>query len=297
MRVPQLDYSSPVPYPAAQYHVNNAGLTEYFKKYILQKIISVFKFLNIPDNWDFYYFVYCLFCFGYVCVINTDKYGIIPQYCSLMGYNVFYRPTDVNISNPAFRQGATAKIGVNTELIYLQPNYSGIMDIVNYYADLFSVVSESIAVNLMVCKTTPIFEANTKSEAETIKKMVDNILNGSPCVVIDGNVTKFNDGNKINYFYPNTGNSYITDKLIQNMRSINNMLNTDIGVPNANTEKKERLITDEVNANNIETMSKSAVWYDTMKRSIYRVNKMFGLNIDVEWRWKNGSEFDNSRII
>ena len=68
------------------------------------------------------------------------------------------------------------------------------------------------------------------------------------------------------------------------------MFDTDIGIPNANTDKRERLVTDEVNANNIETQSKCAMWLEELQESIKATNDMFGLDLSVEWRFPNAYE-------
>ena len=62
------------------------------------------------------------------------------------------------------------------------------------------------------------------------------------------------------------------------------MFDTDIGIPNANTDKRERLISDEVNANNVETYSKCALWLDELQESCAKTRDMFGVDIAVDWR-------------
>ena len=62
------------------------------------------------------------------------------------------------------------------------------------------------------------------------------------------------------------------------------MYDTDIGIPNANTDKKERLISDEVNANNYETMAKCSLWLEQLKEDIEKVKDMFGIELSVDWR-------------
>ena len=62
------------------------------------------------------------------------------------------------------------------------------------------------------------------------------------------------------------------------------MFDTEIGIPNANTDKRERLITDEVNANNVETYSKCSMWLENLQEACQKVNRMFGLSISVDWR-------------
>lgn len=270
----------------SMYRVTNSNLSRFFQRYLLQKAMSVFDW-KLPDDWSKEYFLYVLYMNGYLCVINTDKFGVIPQACTLTGYDIFYRPTEAKIYSPLMQPGMTARLGRTGELIKLMPDYGNIMDLVTYYADQMALASESISVNLINTKTTPIFEANSKSEAETLKKMFDSVARGEPCVVTDGNVTRLADtGKGFNFFYPATANMFVSDKLIEVWQSLSDQFNTDIGIPNANTRKKERMLVDEVNANNVETESKCALWLDTIQGCVDKVNGMFGLNITVDWRVK-----------
>ena len=40
----------------SQLHANS-GLSAYFQRYFIQKIMSVFEWKNIPDNWSMSYFL------------------------------------------------------------------------------------------------------------------------------------------------------------------------------------------------------------------------------------------------
>jgi hypothetical protein len=68
------------------------------------------------------------------------------------------------------------------------------------------------------------------------------------------------------------------------MRKIENQFNTEIGIPNANTDKRERLITDEVNSNNTETGLRAEMWLEELKAGVEKTNAMFNLNLSVDWR-------------
>jgi hypothetical protein len=99
------------------------------------------------------------------------------------------------------------------------------------------------------------------------------------------------DGNRSwDAFSQNLGQNYITDRILDDMKKIEDRFNTDIGIPNANTQKRERLITDEVNANNIDTESKVRLWLETMQRDVEKVNAMFGLNLSVKYRYEKEGE-------
>lgn len=271
-------------------HCRNTALVEYYTKYLLEKAISVFKFDGLPDTWARNYFEYVLFGYGYIAVINTDKYGVIPQMSGLTGYNVFYQPAIVTIANPLLDGLKTLEIGTQCEIIKLQPNYSGVMDIVTTYADLMALCVETAGINLLNSKMSYVFFAQNKAAAETFKKMYDKVASGEPMAVIDKSLLDDEGNPAWQMFTQNVGQNYITDKILNDLQTIEDQFNTDIGIPNANTQKKERLIVDEVNANNTDTNAKVSLWLETMKYDIEKVNKMFGLNISVSYRFKQESE-------
>lgn len=273
-------------------HCRNTALVEYYTKYLLEKAISVFKFDGLPDTWARNYFEYVLFGYGHVAVINTDKYGVIPQMSGLTGYNVFYQPTIVTIANPLLDGLKTLEIGTQCEIIKLQPNYSGVMDIVTTYADLMALCVETAGINLLNSKMSYIFFSRNKQAAESFKKMYDKVASGEPAAFLDKSLLDDEGNPAWTMFTQNVGQNYITDKILNDLQTIEDQFNTDIGIPNANTQKKERLIVDEVNANNTDTNAKVSLWLETMRYDIEKVNRMFGLNLSVSYRFKEESVMD-----
>ena len=278
-------------------HVKDSGLCRYFTKYLLQKAMSVFEW-DLPETWNKDYFLYVLYCWGYVAVINTDKFGAIPQGCGLKGYDVFYAPTHAVIANPLLSGILEPRIGTQCELLKLQPDFSGILDLAGHYAEQMALASQSVSVNLLNSKLSYVFTAKTKALAESLKKMYDQIASGEPAVVIDSRLKNAADGEETwKSFEQNVGGNYIVTNLLADLRKIEAMFDTEIGIPNANTDKRERLIQDEVNANNIETYSKCAMWLENLQDACKRVNDMFGLSIAVRWREipeMGGASYDGS---
>lgn len=264
-------------------HVKNTRLQKYFRKYLLQKAISVFKW-TLPKTWDKDYFLYTLYGYGYCAVINTEEFGVIPQWGALGGYNVFYRPTYVIITNPLIKELKKPTIGVDCTIIKLQPDYGSITDLVNYYADMLALCAESVGINLVNSHVAHVFPAANKATAESYKKMFDKISSGEPAVVVDKNL--FSDTGEPTWtpFQANLQQEYIADNILSDMRKIEAMFDTDVGIPNANTDKKERLVTDEVNANNVETATRCELWLENLKMACERTNAMFGINLSVDWR-------------
>ena len=263
-------------------HCRDTRLQRFFRDYLLQKAMSVYKW-TIPEHWDKDYFLYSIYAFGYVAIINTEDFGVIPQWGAVGGYNVFYHPSYIIVSNPLL-PSKTYTIDKDCTIIKLQPNYKSIMDMVNYYADQLARCSQSIDINLLSTHTATVFPANDKAMAESYKKMFDRVASGEPAVVVGK--TLFDDTGKPLWtpFSQNVKQMYVADSILADMRKIESRFDTEIGIPNANTDKRERLITDEVNANNAETGLRGQMWLENIHESIDKTKAMFGVDISCEWR-------------
>lgn len=77
---------------------------------------------------------------------------------------------------------------------------------------------------------------------------------------------------------------YLLDKLADYEQFYRNKVLTFLGINNNNVNKKERLIVDEVNANNDFIQVNLDLMFDMRKQFCDEVNQKFGLNISVEKR-------------
>ena len=266
-------------------HVHNTALSWYFRRYLIQKVMSVFKFKNLPEHWDEDYFKYTLFMFGRVAVINTDTFGVIPQFCTLHGYDVYYRPTNALITNPLIKGFKDPRIGVQCGLIKMQPDYGGAWDIVSYYADQMALASEALGVNLLNTKLAYIFAADGKAAAESFKKLYDKIASGEPAAVVDKDLFDDDGRLKMEIFNQNLKQTFIGDQVLGVLAALDAGFETMVGIPNVNIAKASGVSKSEVNANNIGTKSLAEVWLNTMQRGIDQTNALMNLNLEVEFNY------------
>ena len=275
-----LQYGS---YSPSTNHSRDTKAFSFYLEYLIQKAISVFEW-KLPETWNRDYFLYVLYAWGYIGVVETNKYGVICQAGVPYGYDIYYQPTNLIITNPLLKGSLQPRIGTECTVFKLQPDWGGINDLVNYYADMMALCAETASVNLLNSHLSFVFPAKDKASAETYKKLFDKVAGGEPCVVVDKQLFK-EDGTQVwEAFQQNIGQNYVVDRVLSDMRKIEAMFDTDIGIPNANTDKRERLITDEVNANNIETITRCELWLEQLQKSADDTNAMFGTTISVDWR-------------
>lgn len=275
-------------------HATETGLSRFFQRYLLQEAISVFKW-TMPEMWSKDYFLYTLYTYGFVAIINTNKYGVIPQMCGLRGYDVFYRPTNAIITNPLLTGIIEPRIGTQCTLIKLQPDYGGIMDLVTKYADIMAMTMQTAGCNIQASKLAYVFTAENKAGAESFKKMYDSIASGDAMVVQDAKLKRSDGTSAWEMFTNNLRNNYVAGDMLVDLQKWRNMFCTEIGIPNANTEKKERMLSDEVNANNQETFTKADMWLEELKEGCKQAVDMFpGIELSVDWRFDVSKGGDNN---
>lgn len=273
-------------------HATNTGLSLYFQRQLLQKAMSPFKF-TIPKWWALNYFLYTLYVEGRVAVINTDRFGPICQGCQLGGYDVFYQPRYVTIANPLIISTYNPIIGRDCTLIKLQPDYRGVYDLVTYYADLMALCAQAGSVNILNSHLAYLLSASTSAASETLKRVIDKIASGEPAVTVDKELFK-EGGAEWQIFTQNLRSNFIAPEIFALLREISREFDQAVGIPTANTEKKERLIVDEVNSNNFATVSRLELWKQELDRSMEDTRKMFNIDISVEWREGRGDNVSDS---
>lgn len=291
-------YDIPVPYnyvnltnskiEPSTIHAKDNELTVFFSRYLLQKAMSVFTW-QLPETWAKDYFLYVLYCNGFISVVNTNKFGIICQACTLSGHDVFYRPTNAIICNPLLKGFTQPRIDKQCTIIKLQEDYGGIMDLVSYYASMMALVASTAGVNVLNSKLSWVFTAKNKAAAEAFKKLYDKIASGEPAVVQDESLLNSDGSVAWEAFAQNVGQNFIAPQLLDTLNTLENKFSTVIGIPNANTDKRERLISDEVNANNTDTYSTVSMWLEQLQESCTKANNMFysgERKIWVDWRIK-----------
>lgn len=283
-------------YSPSTLHTKNTQMFTLFKKYLLEKVMSVFEF-KLHETWDKNYFLYSLFLNGYLAVVNTDKFGVICQHCGLRGYNIYYNPTHAVIVNPLLTGILEPKIGTQCSIIRLQPDYSGISDIVNYYADNMAMTAETCEMNIMNSKLSFLFAVRGKSQAESMKKILDKVMRGELGVFYDEKLKMGNDNIPLDFFNNDLKKNFIAPELQDTLRRWEEMFCNEVGIPNVRSDKKERMIVDEVNSNNIECFTKAELWLETLREGINQTNTMFNLNLNVKLRHSEGGENSAGRTL
>lgn len=239
----------------------------YYRQWLLRKILGRFDF-TIPEGWDMDYFLYTLFMEGHIAVTDTEA-GVIALRSGLTGIGIYNQPTRAIFANPILGN-FDRTIDVDCAVIRIQYNWQGVGWMIDRYSTLLAMCDSGVAVNLMNTKATYVFGATSKAQAESYKKMYDEITQGKPAVFVNTDSI-----NKEQMFTMPAKENYIADDIQLLKRKIINEFLTDIGINNTNLDKRERLTDDEVNANNEEVRFNIMHWYDNIQKGIKRANALY----------------------
>lgn len=252
----------------------------YWSRSLFQRAASVIEF-TVPENWEGKtkdFLVYCLFKYGYVVIFNDDVYGLSFQPCTLKGYDFYYQPTGALVANPKLEREFT--LGSDAELLKLSPDYFGIWDIIDYYAEKLSMLDVSINSSIVNSKFSYILGAKTKGAANALKKLLDLINKGEPAVIYDSRI--FDDPSSKGDQTPfqqwmreNMKQNYITPDLLTDFQTILNNFDREVGIPTIPYEKKERLVQSEAESTYIDSKARSIIWLETLESSIKEVKKLY----------------------
>ena len=269
----------------------NSAAFSYYSRTLFRKAMSIYKFEGIPENWDLDYMISVLLANGFITITDTEM-GVLPLRCGVSGYNVFNHPTTVIVANPVLGNFERT-IDEDCALVKISYDYRGILDIIYRYAYMLAECDCSISVNLMNSKVAFIGLVESKQQANSMKAMYDMISKGEPAVFVKGSQI-----NQDTILYNHVKENFIASDIQLLKRKIMSEFLTEIGVNNANTEKRERLTDNEVEANDSEIQLNAGYWLDNIKEGFEVANRLYNLNLSISLKNTFNTEgaFDNVDI-
>lgn len=160
-----------------------------------------------------------------------------------------------------------------------------------YFVSRLYELARTMDVNVKQLKLQTLFSATDKNIL-TVKKIIDDIEENNWAIITDSTMQL----DEIVKAIP-TGVKCLTAELTDRYNALMNEALTYFGINNSNTDKRERLITDEANANNQFIDSCAEMFLESRKRACEEINKKFGLNVSVELRNKREGGNENVKSL
>lgn len=237
---------------------------------------NVFIYDNMPDYIDTAYLNKTLVRQGAIAFFYDDvleKVLALP-YTSIGSLDVYNRPKKIQVYG---RNGYTNTLKEGDFVIMYDNNgrYPIYIDILQY-AERYANITRTMDINIAQQKTPRIWKTSTEKE-KTVKDLANEV---------DGNIEKIVTYDNINLddieliLAPAP---FVTDKLQDQKDKIWSEFLRLIGISNLSFQKKERNISDEIQAMQGGTIASRYERFEPRKKAIEEINKKFNLQIKVEY--------------
>ena len=237
----------------------------------------MFDWKNLPDSVDARFLELSLFGDG-MCVFfkDEDMDDYLALRCMIGGrLNVYQIPTE----RRAYASNGYNKALDETNSVIIFNNMlhtNSVLD-VQIMSERLAEIDNIIMVNAKAQKT-PILIVCDEKQRLTMKNLYMKYEGNEPVIFGDSNL------NPKAITAIHTEAPYVGDKLIQLKTQIWNEALTYLGISNLNIQKKERLVSDEVVRNQGGVIASRYSRLNARRQAAEQINKMFGLNIEVEFR-------------
>jgi hypothetical protein len=237
--------------------------------------LNMFEWEGLPEGLRPEYIERVLYHEGQALFFKDDKMGIFCLPCQPSGgVNIYNEHMDFYAVGFNYHKKYSLDQAVLIKNNMLMTNTD---DQVMIYANKIADIERSFDVNIRNQKFPFIIKCNDKDEL-TFKNIYYQIDGNEPVVYTDKNL----DLDSIDVLP--TIAPFVADKLADSRHDIWNEVLTYLGINNANTDKKERLVSDEVNSNNEFVRYNAEYMLQTRQYACDQINEMFGLNISVKRR-------------
>ena len=251
------------------------GYIHYYNR-LTELAISMFEWINLPETVDPRFLELTLFADGMSVFFKDDIIGFLSLKTMIGGkLNVYNIPTE---------RTAYAASGYNRQLneedsVIIFNNMlhtNSVMEIERFAKRLYDL-DQTIDVNARAQKT-PILILCDETQRLTMKNVYMQYDGNSPFIFGDKNLNP----NSLRVLQ--TGAPYVADRLYSLKTEIWNEALTYLGISNVNNNKKERMITNEVDKNQGGVIASRFSRLESRRMACEQINRMFGLDIWCDYR-------------
>lgn len=256
--------------------MNNATYIQYFNR-LVELSVSMFEWQGLPETVDPRYLELHLFQNGNMVYFRDEVMGDLCLDCIANGqFDVYGNP----ISRRAYSSYNQYQKTLNeSDSVIIWNNYlrqPSVLDVKMFAKRLYNL-DRIIDVNANAQKT-PVLVQGTEKQRLTLVNLYKEFDGNAPFIFGDKNL----DLNSLRAISTNA--PYVADKLYQLKTQIWNEALTYLGISNLNIQKKERMITDEVQRNQGGTIASRYSRLEARREAVDKINRMFGTDISVDYR-------------
>lgn len=254
---------------------NQLGYMQYYNR-LTELAISMFDWKNLPDTVDPRFLELTLFGDGQAVFFKDEVVGFLCLQCMIGGNFDVYR---IPIDRTAYAvNGYQKKLNKDDSVIIWNNliHTNSMLDVEIFSKRLYEL-DRIIEVNAKSQKT-PVLITATEQQRLTMLNLYKSWDGNEPFIFGDKNLDPYS------LSVLKTDAPYVARDIYELKTQYWNEALTYLGISNINIVKKERLIQDEVTRNTGGVIASRYSRLEARKQACREINRMFGTNIDVEYR-------------
>ena len=246
--------------------------------YMLNRLMSMFKYEGLPETIPKKFFDYYLFVngHGFITDVKDDLYIFVG---GLGGEpDPYYRPTIYTVANPALNLSKTYKIGEDGILMRNDTMMYGLLPMLSKYCSLLAENLVTMRTADIMLRVLALITAPDDKSREAADIYLKNIVDGKLGSISEN---RFLDGIRMQNPPSNNG-SYLTQFIELHQYLVGSFYN-EVGL-NANYNmKREALSESETGLNDDSLMPLCEDMLRCRREDIQKVNNLFGTSIEVDF--------------
>lgn len=248
---------------------------------------QLFIFKDFPEEVDIDYAIENLLLTGNIAFFkDKDKYYFLDAFLGGT-QNVTYRPTDIQVSSTILGhlEFTNEENGV---MLFLTPFDRAVAQCPGFEGGLYHLISRTailLADNItsincaqMNSRVAAICGVETQNDATGVEETLKEIYMGKPYKVVKSSLLS---SFQVNPLSNSTSSKTITELVELHQYILASFFNA-IGIQFNGNMKRERLVTDEVNANSDALVLSIDVMLNSLNKGCESINRIFGLKTSVE---------------
>lgn len=268
--------------------LNSRTYVDYLER--AKKIaLSMFEWVNLPDSMNSRYLEMCLYYKGQAALLYDEDYGYINTQAADSGYiNIYGLPTKINCFSYSYNQIRDLYVAdsgeeKNKECILVMNTYERIptCSTIELFALRLAEAQRTADINMNALRT-PILIKTDRNQELSMRNLYAQYEGNTPVIYADRNQL---DPDSIKVF--KTDAPFIAKDVMEYKVQIWNEMLSFLGVSNL-SEKRERLVTNEVDSNNELVNLNLQSYLAPRKKACEEFNEKYGLMgekaIDVKVR-------------
>lgn len=257
--------------------LNNATFIDYFTR-LKEIAINMIEWDGLPDTIDPRFLEMTINEYGWCVYFNDEVLGELTLPCMIGGKLNLYR-TPITRQAYSYGNGYHKTVTDENSVLIFNNYLRTPTDItLALYAQRLTEIERAIEVNVKAQKT-PITFVCDESQKKTIESVINKIDRNNPYIILAAKNVDVNTFKALNTSAP-----FVSAELQTLKRQLWNEALTFCGIENANTEKKERLVTDEITSNMGGVIAQRYTRLNARREAAEQINKMFNREIHVNFR-------------